>query len=211
MDERRTYTINEAAGLTGLHKNTIRQRIRLGQLDATIQQGKFGEEYRIAHQALVDSGLLPDSGPLDSAGPEPVIDAEFTSGATAENGSPSTANIGALSELYQRHEQAMFRLGYMQGELDRVKALAETAESLRQDNEEQRREVEGLKKSLSEQQQQAAVAERLKDELAEAHRRLAEMEALRQNVDHLKALTHEQESVIQTLETAAKKPWWRPW
>jgi hypothetical protein len=211
MDERRTYTINEAAGLTGLHKNTIRQRIRLGQLDASIQQGKFGEEYRIAHQALVDSGLLPDAGPLDSAGPEAVIDAEFTSTPPSENGAPAGATVGALSELYQRHEQAMFRLGYMQGELDRVKALAETAESLRQDNEQQRREVESLKHALSEQEQQAAAAERLKEELAEAQRRLAEMETLRQNVEHLKALTHEQETVIQTLETAAKKPWWRVW
>jgi excisionase family DNA binding protein len=118
MDERRTYTINEAAGLTGLHKNTIRQRIRLGQLHATIQQGKFGEEYRIGHEALVEAGLLPDTGPLEDPGADPVLHAEFTAspGAMPENGAAMPdVTVGALSELYQRHEQAMFRLGYMQG------------------------------------------------------------------------------------------------
>jgi excisionase family DNA binding protein len=208
MEERRSYTINEAAGLTGLHKNTIRQRIRLGQLEAVIQPGKFGDEYRISHQALVEAGLLPDAGPLDSAGPEPVLDAEFTSGAppeTPENGaSPGPSAVAALSELYQRHEQAMFRLGYMQGELDRVKALAETAESLRQDNQ-------SLKHALEEQERQAAEAERLRQELEESRARLAEMEALRQNVEQLRELSREQERVIETLEEARQRPWWRFW
>ena len=33
-------------------------------MKANIQQGKFGEEYRITHAALVESGLLPGEGPL---------------------------------------------------------------------------------------------------------------------------------------------------
>lgn len=206
MEERRTYTINEAAGLTGLHKNTIRQRIRLGQLDAVIQPGKFGDEYRISHAALVHAGLLPDSGPLESAGPNTVLDAEFTpvGPEPAENGAAEPPTVAALSELYQRHEQAMFRLGYMQGELDRVKALAETAESLRQDND-------SLKQALEERERAAAAAEELRRELEETRARLAEMEALRQSLEHLRQLSREQERVIETLEEARKRPWWRLW
>ena len=42
-------------------------------------------------------------------------------------GSPAVSprSAAALSELYERHEQAMFRMGYMQGELDRMKALGD--------------------------------------------------------------------------------------
>lgn len=217
MEERPTYTINEAAGLTGLHKNTIRQRIRLGQLRATIQQGKFGEEYRIPHEALVEAGLLPDAGPLEGAD-DSVLHAEFIPAGPAANGTaepdaePTAApTVAALTELYQRHEQAMFRLGYMQGELDRVKALAETAESLRHDNEERRREVETLRSALDEREQRAAEAERLREELAAAQARLQEIDTLRQSIDHLKSLASEQERVIEALEEKGRRPWWRFW
>lgn len=214
MEERRTYTINEAAGLTGLHKNTIRQRVRLGQLKATIQQGKFGEEYRISHEALIEAGLLPDSGPLDTP-QEAVLDAEVRSGdEPGGDASPSSnveAPVAALTELYQRHEQAMFRLGYMQGELDRVKALAETAESLRQDNEQREREVRSLRQALEQREGQAAEAERLRQELADTQARLQEIEALRQSIQHLKTLADEQERVINTLEEKGKRPWWKVW
>ena len=44
MQKQRTYTINEAAALTGLHRNTIRQRVKLGQLKATVEHGKFGDD-----------------------------------------------------------------------------------------------------------------------------------------------------------------------
>src|SRR4051812_15658398 len=66
-----TYTIAEAAALTGLHRNTIRMRVKLGQLMAERAIGKFGEEYRISRQTLVDAGLLaptePSSPPVQAA------------------------------------------------------------------------------------------------------------------------------------------------
>src|SRR5262245_66333745 len=60
-----SYTIAEAAALAGLHKNTIRHKVRLGQLEAETRHGKFGEEYRIPHDALVRAGLI--EGVLESA------------------------------------------------------------------------------------------------------------------------------------------------
>ena len=67
MSQTSTYTIAEAAALTGLHRNTIRMRIKLGQLEATVRPGKFGDEYRISHSALVSAGLLAVEGPLGDA------------------------------------------------------------------------------------------------------------------------------------------------
>lgn len=233
MPQQPTYTINEAAALTGLHRNTIRQRIRLGQLDATIQPGKFGDEYRIAHGALVSAGLLDAQGPLGEEVPaEAVLDAEFTpegeTGARVQTAVPieethgegahalAHSTLTALAELYQRHEQAMFRLGYLQSELERVKSLAETAESLQQDRAARDEQLDTLRGALHESQlekeRQAREAETLRLELERAQERLREMETLRQDIDQLKNHAGKQERLIDELVTAAqKRPWWQFW
>lgn len=41
------YTITQAAGLLGVHTNTLRKRIRSGKLRATLVEGPTGQEYRI--------------------------------------------------------------------------------------------------------------------------------------------------------------------
>ena len=188
MRQSQTYTISEAAGLTGMHRNTIRTRIRLGQLEATVHQGKFGEEYRITREALVKAGLLSSSGPLDEAAEaEPVFQAhvvdtpeEPAESSTAEPEAPAEQHalantVKALGELYQRHEQAMFRLGYLQGELERAKALAESAESLQRDHDAQGQELNALKSVLAEKEAQAAETERVRTELEAARTQLREM------------------------------------
>jgi len=132
-EEQETLTISEAAQLVERHPNTIRQRIKSGQLEAHVEAGRFGDEYRISRQALRDSGLLRGAFPAsDQPEPRPAAPAED------ENETPDAAagvTTAALIDLYQRHEQAMFRLGYMQGEMERNRALAETAESLRADRD----------------------------------------------------------------------------
>ena len=218
-----TYTISEAAALTGLHRNTIRQRIKAGQLEASVQIGKFGEEYRITRDALRRAGLLTEEEPL-RGGPalDPdILDAEFEprdSGPGAEADGTGLASesaagpvaVAALQELYQRHEQAMFRLGYMQAELERLKALAERAESLQEDNHARQSELQSLKTALDQKEQAAAEAEALRRELERAREHLREMETLRRDLDQLKALAEQQEKTIGLLE-ATKRPWWRFW
>lgn len=217
-----TYTINEAAGLTGRHPNTIRQKIRLGQLEASVQQGKYGEEYRIPHDALVRAGLLAPEGPrVDAPHAEAVLNAEFVAGEEDEapepSGSPreeapaSEPPSGALGELFQRHEHAMFRLGYLQGELERLKALAETAESLRQDRDTSEREVRELRTSLEEKERAAAEAEALRAELERARARLREMETLRREMEALKRIADEQERRMAELAAMARAPRWQFW
>lgn len=223
METSQTYTINEAAALTGLHRNTIRQRIRLGQLKATVHQGKFGDEYRITPAALVQAGLLPEAGPLgDTAANDAVLEAEFAPETTPHaaeppeappegNGALAANTLAALGELYQRHEQAMFRLGYMQNELDRVKALAETAESLQKDGAAREQELHALQAALRDKERQAAEAEALRRELEQTRERLREVETLRQDIDRLKAVAAEQETLINSLDAAGRRPWWRFW
>jgi len=223
MRQSQTYTISEAAGLTGLHRNTIRTKIRLSQLEATVQQGKFGEEYRISREALIRAGLLSGAGPLEEAeDAEPVYEADLVErtpepeapgpeSPSEPNGSVLASTVAALGDLYQRHEHAMFRLGYLQGELERVKALAENAESLQKDNEERGQQLNALKQALAEKEAQAAETERVQRELETARAQLREMEALRHDLDRLKSLAEQQESTIGELEAAVKRPFWQFW
>lgn len=217
MQKTQTYTIAEVAALTGMHRNTIRQRIRLGQLDASVQQGKFGEEYRIAHEALIRAGLVDGAGPLGSASVVETLDPEHAAAEpldaqpVPEPGAMSQNTVQALTELYQRHEQAMFRLGYLQGELERVKALAETAESLREQTVAKDGEVQQLRAQLDERARQAVEAESLRGELERAKGDLQEMEKLRQDLEGLRALAIRQETVIEMLESSKSRPWWQFW
>lgn len=221
MSQSRTYTINEAAALTGRHPNTIRQKIKTGQLEAAVTQGKFGEEYRIAHETLVKAGLLSAAGPLGETSNGAVLDAEFTDERLHPRSEPEEkeeapvpqASIAALGELYQRHEQAMFRLGYLQGELERLKALEETAESLRADNDARSQEVQQLRAALAETERQAQDAERLR---LEKEREAQEKERLREELERTRERLHEMEQLRQDIEllkaqTAQQRPWWQFW
>lgn len=230
-----TYTINEAAALTARHPNTIRQRIRLGQLEASVQHGKFGEEYRIEHAALVRAGLLPgeagpaarapeshpapddDAAPLWEAIPvePPPARSPAAGGAGADPGPAEVpaaevpaAAFAALSELYQRHEQAMFRLGFVQGELDRAKALADTAESLRADRDQREGE---LRTARAEQERRDTEAAGLRAELGRAREQLRELEALRRDLETLKQLAAAQEQQIAELEAERGRSRWPFW
>ena len=89
-----------------------------------------------------------------------------------------------------------------------MKALAETAESLRQDAAEQRSEAETLREALREGEQREAEA---RAELEVGRRRLQELEALRDSLAAVKALAAEQEALIRSLE-AERRPRRRwPW
>jgi excisionase family DNA binding protein len=183
-----TYTIAEAAALTGLHKNTIRMRVKLGQLAAQRAVGKFGEEYRISRQVLVDAGLLAPPEPPPS--PEPTVEVPPPPADTA-SASPGLPSQELLSDLLQRHEQAMFRLGFLEAELVRHKALAENAESLQAAARERDWELRELRREL----ERAQEREREIDELRAL---LREME---RNTEHMR------EEVERHRAVAARR-WW---
>lgn len=156
-----TYTISEAAALVERHPNTIRQRIRSGQLKATVEPGRFGDEYRISRDDLVAAGLLRD--PVFSTGEDEVPPA-----AEAARQPSGEAAPAALLDLFQRHEQAMYRLGYLQAELERNRALAETAESLRTDRDQRSLDLHDALQELDRIRPAAERAALLADQLREA-------------------------------------------
>lgn len=223
------YTINEVAGLTGLHRNTIRFKIRTGQLPARIEFGKFGDEYRIARSALFSAGLLAeapgadrasDGAPSESGTMDPeLMDEPAASGTvTGSSGSheepvPNALTPAVFNDLLGRHEQAMFRLGYLQGELERTRALAETAESLRDAAEEQRSELStwrsraealpGVEAALD---QSKAECEALRTKLVRAEEEVRELQAVRKELEVLRGLLERQEEEIEALRS---RRWWQ--
>jgi excisionase family DNA binding protein len=184
-----SYTIAEAAALTGLHKNTIRMRVKLGQLPAERAMGKFGEEYRITRQSLVEAGLLapPDPPPAAFTIPE----AETLPSLEAAPPPPSQVSQELLADLLQRHEQAMFRLGFLEGELGRQKALAENAESLQVEVRERELEVRELKR-----------------ELERAQEREREIDELRTLLREMERTTEQMREEVERHRLAASRRWW---
>ena len=51
-----SYTLRQASELTGLSTKTLRRKIASGEIEATKQMGKYGEEYIIEH---IPDSLLP--------------------------------------------------------------------------------------------------------------------------------------------------------
>jgi excisionase family DNA binding protein len=185
-----TYTIAEAAALTGLHKNTIRMRVKLGQIPALRTAGKYGEEYRITEGALVTAGLLtPPETPLP-----PAEAAQALTPTTQEttHQSPPMASQAALLDLFQRHEHSMFRLGYLEAEMVRQKALTENAELLQAIAREREQEIRELRR-----------------ELERAQERVREIDELRILVRDMERDTERMREDVERYRAAAARPWWR--
>jgi excisionase family DNA binding protein len=186
-----TYTIAEAAALTGLHKNTIRMRIKLGQIAAQRAQGKFGEEYRLTQAALIDAGLLtPPEHPSPLAATAPLEQTERAPAPSPDT--PHMASQGALLDLFQRHEHSMYRLGWLEAEMARHKALAEHAESL---------QVEAGEKELENRE--------LRRELERAQERIREIEELRSLVREMERDTERMREEVESHRAAASRRWWQ--
>lgn len=192
-----TYTIAGAAALTGLHKNTIRMRVKLGQLEAERFPGKFGQEYRIHRIALIHAGLLPPDEPLPAPPISPPItptvsppDRDGDTPRQSPDPQPGSVQIPLL-DLLQRHEQSMYRLGWLEAELARHKALAEHAESLQEAAREREQELRELRR-----------------ELERAQERNREIEELRALVRDMEQETERMHHEVERHRTAASRRWW---
>jgi excisionase family DNA binding protein len=173
-----TYTISQAAALTGLHKNTIRMKVKAGQIPAEARPGKFGVEYRISRRALIEVGLLDE----ESAA-EPPEEGEVLLPVEANLAEDSSLRV-ALRDLFLHHENAMFRMGYMEAELERTKALAANAESLQEERLTRDQEIRDLKRELEAAQARAREIDELRAMLTEMER---ETERLRSEVEAFRA------------------------
>jgi excisionase family DNA binding protein len=186
-----TYTIAETAALTGLHKNTIRMRVKLGQIPAFRAAGKFGEEYRISQSTLVAAGLLtpPElphaaapSLPQETSG-RPVEPAHEGPHTPSQEG-PHIPSQGPLLDLLQRHEQSIYRLGWLESELARHKALEEHTDSLQAAAQEKELENRELRRELERAQERAREIEELRSLIREMER---DTERMREEVERHRA------------------------
>jgi excisionase family DNA binding protein len=122
----RTYTITEAADLTGLSRKAIARRVERGSLRSVVRNGRR----RIPRSELVRAGLLGEGNeqPLASDPDAPAIPRPSPGGALAETGSSEEMLAALFREVLDRFER-------QSQEIAQYRALTVQAESLRLTNE----------------------------------------------------------------------------
>ena len=126
VPSKRTYTIAEAAELTGLSRKAVTRRVERGSLRSVVRGGRR----LIPRSELVRANLIPPDV-------EPPARLAPTAGLPSPQGTPSDdplspfgdqALAGLLRELLERLERQA-------GEIAQYRAITAQAESLRWDNE----------------------------------------------------------------------------
>lgn len=122
----RTYTITEAADLTGLSRKAIARRVERGSLRSVVRNGRR----RIPRSELARAGLLEEGEgrPLESDPAAPFLPRPATGGALAETGGTEDMLAALFREVLDRFER-------QSQEIAQYRALTVQAESLRLTNE----------------------------------------------------------------------------
>jgi excisionase family DNA binding protein len=122
----RTYTITEAAELTGMSRKAVARRVERGSLRSVVRNGRR----RIPRSELVREGLLGegDNQPRDDDPAAPFLPRPATGGALAEAGTTEEMLAGLFREVLDRFER-------QSQEIAQYRALTVQAESLRLTNE----------------------------------------------------------------------------
>jgi excisionase family DNA binding protein len=122
----RTYTITEAAELTGLSRKAIARRVERGSLRSVVRNGRR----RIPRSELARAGLLAEgeTPPRESDPAAPFLPRPATGGALAETGTTEDMLATLFREVLDRFER-------QSQEIAQYRALTVQAESLRLTNE----------------------------------------------------------------------------
>jgi excisionase family DNA binding protein len=122
----RTYTITEAADLTGVSRKAIARRVERGSLRSVVRNGRR----RIPRSELERAGLLGegDNRPRDGDPAAPFLPRPAIGGALAEAGAPEDMLTSLVREVLDRFER-------QSQEIAQYRALTVQAESLRLTNE----------------------------------------------------------------------------
>jgi excisionase family DNA binding protein len=126
VPRKRTYTIAEAAELTGLSRKAVTRRVERGSLRSLVRRGRR----LIPRSELVRTGLIPpEAEPRDRAGPTPGLPSPQST-PLADPLSPfgDQALAALLRELLERLERQA-------SEIAQYRAITAQAESLRWDSE----------------------------------------------------------------------------
>jgi excisionase family DNA binding protein len=122
----RTYTITEAAELTGTSRKAIARRVERGSLRSVVRNGRR----RIPRSELVRAGLLAESEqtPRDGSPTAPFLPRPASTGVRAEAGTTEDMLAALFREVLDRFER-------QSQEIAQYRALTVQAESLRLTNE----------------------------------------------------------------------------
>jgi excisionase family DNA binding protein len=121
----RTYTITEAAEITGLSRKAVARRVERGSLRSVVRNGRR----RIPRSELVRAGLLEDGGSSPRSDPSAPFLPRPVDGAELEVAGGSEDMLAALfREVLDRFER-------QSQEIAQFRALTVQAESLRLTNE----------------------------------------------------------------------------
>ena len=133
--KKRTYTIAEAADLTGLSRKAIARRIERGSLQSLVRGGRR----MVPHAELVRTGLIPESPGADEIRAEAAGLLSPQDPPGGAEGAPRDLNVVAalMRELVDRLERQA-------GEIAHFRAISAQAESLRLE-----REIGDLRSRLS--------------------------------------------------------------
>jgi len=122
----RTYTITEAAELTGISRKAIARRVERGSLRSVVRNGRR----RIPRSELVRAGLLGEGErrPRESDPASPLLPRPASGGELAETGTSEDMLAALFREVLDRFER-------QSQEIAQYRALTVQAESLRLTNE----------------------------------------------------------------------------
>lgn len=122
----RTYTITEAADLTGMSRKAIARRVERGSLRSVVRNGRR----RIPRTELVRAGLLDEGAqrPRDGSPSAPPLPRPGPGTELAEVGAPEDMLASLFREVLDRFER-------QSQEIAQYRALTVQAESLRLTNE----------------------------------------------------------------------------
>jgi excisionase family DNA binding protein len=132
----------DAARLLGVNERTVRRWADADKIHAVRVRGTRGLEYRFriadvrAYRMLLpqpDVADLPgDADTRDSEAPGQTV----TETGDAAEGGTRTGEPDPLTDAYRellvRHEQAVYRVGWLEGQMDRMPALEASADELRE-------------------------------------------------------------------------------
>ncbi len=180
-------TLREAAERTSRSVTTLRRYIRSGRLHAEKRYGRFGPEYFVAENDLIEAGLDPDEvrDPRDAA--QERLPARREETAPALRGNGEGVPLVLYQELQMKHEQLLVQYGMMRasglqamelrGELDRQRRTQQDAEA----------RVRELERNLETERDDSR--RRLSEAHLELQARALEIDALREKVRALEMLT----------------------
>jgi hypothetical protein len=159
--------LREAARCSVRSVTTLRRYIRRGVLRAEKRPGRFGPEYFVSEEALVEAGLPPRIA---------AIERPRTEVASGDETVPGTL----YRDLQLKHEQLLVQYGMMRvGGLRALELRGELDDTRRRLEEAQARAVE-LRRRLAD--ETARLAQRLRKAELEGESRQIEVDALREKV-----------------------------